>query len=65
MIRHITNPTMNQLIQLTGSLDDVVQLLTAGEKLLNDGTLLRIHCPRSDLCQEVRTSEEKTDVSHD
>lgn len=34
----------------------------AGEKRLNDGTLLRIRKPRSDLCLEVITSEKKTDV---
>ena len=56
---------MNQLIHLTGNLDDVIQLLTAGEKRLNDGTLLRIHYPRSDLCLEVSTSEEKANVSDD
>ena len=63
--KRIFNPTMNQLIHLTGNLDDVVTLLTVGEKRLNDGTLLRLHKPRSDLCLEVITSEEKSDVSND
>lgn len=65
LTKRIFNPTMNQLIHLTGNLDDVIQLLTAGEKRLNDGTLLRIHYPRSDLCLEVSTSEEKANVSDD
>ena len=65
MIRRITDPTMTQLIRLTGTIDDVVQLLTVGEKRLNDGTLLQIHKARSDLCLEVITSEEKTDVGND
>ena len=65
MTKRIVNPTMNQIIRLTGSLDDVIQLLTAGEKRLNDGSLLCIHYPRSDLCLEVSTSEEKANVSDD
>lgn len=48
MRRRITNPTMNQLLQL--------------KKRLNDGTLLRLRKPRSDLCLEVITREEKTNV---
>ena len=60
--RRITNPTLNQLIRLTGNLDDAIQILTVGEKRLNDGTLLRLHKPRSDLCLEVTTNEEKANV---
>ena len=65
MTRRITNPTMNQLLQLMGTLDCVIQLLTVGEKRLNDGTLLGLHKPRSDLCLEVISNEEKPDVSDD
>ena len=65
MIKCIVNPTMNQLLQLTGNIDDVAPLLTVGVKRLNDGTLLRLHKPRSDLCLEVITIEEKTNVSND
>lgn len=63
MFKRIINPTMNQLLRLTGNLDDVAQLLTVGEKRLNDGTLLRLKKPRSDLCLEVITNEEETYIS--
>lgn len=65
MMTLFTNPTMTKFLQLAGSLNDVAQLLTVGVKRLNDGTLLRLHKPRSDLCLEVITIEEKTDVSND